>query len=182
MIKPLTMLVQASLYRLGLECELPDDLRELALFSELNDREEQALRRAVVGRRFHAGERVFQEGEPGLGMYVVASGEVEILRCESGRSVAQLGVGTFFGEIALLNEVTRMATARAKTESELIILFQPAFDALIDRHPRLGVKLLIALARIMGVRQIHTGNALDALVQSNGRDPSERPDPPPSRS
>lgn len=160
--KPLTLWVSLSKHRLGLESELPADLRSLSLFEHLSDREEKALRHALVGRRYKAGEVVFREGEPGLGMYVVAKGEVEIVR-KSGRTVAVLGPGDFFGEIALLSAVTRMASARAATEAELLILHGPAFDALIDRHPRLGVALLLGIARELGLRQMAAGDALDAL-------------------
>ena len=160
--KPLRLWVSLSKHRLGLESELPEDLRTLDLFGDLGDREEKALRRALVGRRYKAGEVVFREGEPGLGMYVVAKGEVEIVRA-SGRSVAVLGPGAFFGEIALLSAVTRTASARAATEAELLVLHQPAFDALLDRHPRLGIALLLGIARELGLRQMAAGDALDAL-------------------
>jgi CRP/FNR family cyclic AMP-dependent transcriptional regulator len=165
MFRQWKMLIEASGYRLDLECELPADLREYDLFCELTDREEKALRGAFIGRRYEAGHFVFQEGEPGLGMYVVAKGEVEILRNDSGRRLAVLGPGEVFGEIALLNEVTRMAAARAATASELLLLFQPAFLDVIDKRPRLGVKVLLALARVIGIRHIQTDHALDELVQ-----------------
>ena len=152
--------------RLGLECALPDDLRTLTFFEDLSAREEAVLRKALIGRRFKDGELVFHEGEPGLGMYVVAQGSVEIFRSAKAFVIATLGPGEIFGEIALLNQVTRMAAARAQGETELLLMHQPAFHRLVEKHPRLGVRLLLALARVMGIRQIRMGDTLDELVNN----------------
>jgi CRP-like cAMP-binding protein len=95
-------------------------------------------------------------------MYIIAKGVVSIQSEPSGRELVELSDGGFFGEIALLNEVIRTATARAKTDCLLLSLFQPDLLGLLDRNPRLGVKILLALARLVGIRLVEVSDNLEA--------------------
>ena len=61
-------------------------------------------------------------------------------------------MGGFFGEISLLDEHPRSASAIAKTPCKIFGFFQPDLFSLIDRDPRLGVKIVIRLARMIGAR------------------------------
>ncbi len=138
-----------------------DVLRGIPLFAELNRRELGTLQHLLHRREYVAGESVFVQGEPGLGMYIIARGAVSIQSEPSGRELVALGDGDFFGEIALLNEVIRTATARAKTDCLLLSLFQPDLMGLLDRNPRLGVKILLALARLAGMRLVEVSDNLE---------------------
>ena len=126
-----------------------DVLQSIPLFEELSSRELDAVRRLLHRREYVAGESIFVQGEPGLGMYIIERGAVSIQSEPSGRELVELTDGDFFGEIALLNEVIRTATARAKTDCTLLSLFQPDLLGLLDRNTRLGVKVLLALARLV---------------------------------
>jgi CRP-like cAMP-binding protein len=96
-------------------------------------------------------------------MYVIARGRVSIQSEPTGRELVELRDGDFFGEIALLNEVIRTATARAKTDCTLLCLFQPDLMGLLERSPRLGVKILLALARLVGIRLVEVSDELEGL-------------------
>jgi len=87
-----------------------------------------------------------------MGMYIIASGKVIIVSEPSSMQWSEMGVGEFFGEIALLDEHPRSASAIAKTPCKIFGFFQPDLFALIDRNPRLGVKIVIRLARMIGER------------------------------
>ncbi len=140
-----------------------DVLDHVTLFEELSPRERQALQRVLHRREYVAGESVFVQGEPGLGMYIIVRGCVSIQSEPSGRELVELRDGDFFGEIALLNEVIRTATARAKTDCFLLCLFQPDLMGLLERNPKLGVKILLALAKLVGIRLVEVGEQLEAL-------------------
>jgi CRP-like cAMP-binding protein len=142
-----------------------DVLGDVRLFEDLNARERDALLRVLHRREYVAGESVFVQGEPGLGMYIIATGQVSIQNETTGRELVELGDGDVFGEIALLNEVIRTATARAKTDCTLYSLFQPDLHSLLERSPRLGVKILLGLARMVGLRLVEVSEELDSLVQ-----------------
>jgi CRP-like cAMP-binding protein len=165
-------------------------LSAIPLFEELSGREIDAVRRLLHRREYVAGESIFVQGEPGLGMYIIVRGAVSIQSEPSGRELVELGDGDFFGEIALLNEVIRTATARAKTDCTLLSLFQPDLLSLLDRNPRLGVKVLLALARLAGLRLVEVSDDVEALtrecealreqVEAMGKEPATPAEPPPS--
>jgi len=142
-----------------------DLLGSVPLFEDLTPRELDAVQRLLHRREYVSGESIFIQGEPGLGMYIIVRGAVSIQSEPSGRELVELVDGDFFGEIALLNEVIRTATARAKTDCTLLSLFQPDLLSLLDRNPRLGVKVLLALARLVGLRLVEVSQEVEALVR-----------------
>ncbi len=148
----------------GARSSAEDDLLSaIPLFEKLTSRELDAVQRLLHRRQYVAGESIFLQGEPGLGMYIIARGGVSIQIEPSGRELVALCDGHFFGEIALLNEVTRSASARAATDCTLLSLFQPDLLGLLDRNPRLGVKILVALARLVGLRLVDVNDEMEAL-------------------
>ncbi len=142
-----------------------DLLGTIPLFEELSSREIDAVQRLLHRRDYVSGESIFVQGEPGLGMYIIARGVVSIQSEPSGRELVELVNGDFFGEIALLNEVIRTATARAKTDCTLLSLFQPDLLGLLDRNPRLGVKVLLALSRLVGLRLVEVSDEVESLTR-----------------
>jgi len=129
-------------------------LETIPIFEELNLRELRAVERILYRRTFSPDEIIFSQGDPGVGMYILGEGEVEI-RSEPDQTVlTTLRVGSFFGEVSLLNEVPRSATAAASTECVLWGFFRPELMDLIERWPKLGVKILLHLAQIAGRRLV----------------------------
>jgi signal-transduction protein with cAMP-binding, CBS, and nucleotidyltransferase domain len=100
-------------------------LREIAIFAPLAPAALETLARAVHEVDVAAGELVFTQGDVGDAFYVVASGAVEL--DASGTVVAVQERGGWFGEIALLRDVPRTATARALLDSRLLRLERHAF-------------------------------------------------------
>ncbi len=146
-----------------------DVLRNIPLFDDLSRRDIAILRRILHRREYVAGESIFTQGEPGLGMYIIAKGVVSIQSEPAGRELVELNDGDFFGEIALLNEVIRSATARAKSDCMLLSLFQPDLLGLLDRNPRLGVKILLSLARLVGIRLVEVSDELESMRKAYER-------------
>lgn len=172
-----------SLWRnvLGSPSESEEDvLRHIPLFEDLTPREIASLRRLLHRREYVSGESVFLQGEPGLGMYIIAKGIISIQSEPSGRELVELRDGHFFGEIALLNEVIRTATARAKTDCLLLSLFQPDLMGLLDRNPRLGVKILLSLARLVGMRLVEVSDELEDLRRDHEHLRTQSGEPPSS--
>lgn len=107
-------------------------LRAIDLFAPLPQPVLETLARALVPVRLEAGREVFRQGEVGDRYYIVVSGEVEIV--SDGRVVAVTGEGGYFGEIALLRDVPRTATVRAKSELELYALERDDFIGAVTGH------------------------------------------------
>jgi CRP-like cAMP-binding protein len=106
-----------------------------------------ALFRMAVERvrliQLSAGEILFAKGDPGEDLFVVASGEIAIL---VPQEVARLSEGDFFGEIALLADRPRTATARAAVESQVLALDRSLLNDLIAASPEL-LKVLLRFLR-----------------------------------
>lgn len=114
---------------------------------------------AVVGQLLHEreyvkGEVVFDEGEEAQALYIVLSGKVLICRHNSVgmQSIAELGSGQFFGDMALLDNSPRSAQARATENCELAAFFREDFMGLLETHAAIASRLSLQLARHMGSR------------------------------
>jgi CRP-like cAMP-binding protein len=91
-----------------------------------------------------AGDTIFAEGQPADFMYAVRSGEVDIVI--DGRVVETVGPDDFFGELALVDHAPRSATARAKTDSELIPITEKQFLFMVGETPFFSLVVLRRLA------------------------------------
>ncbi|MEP0546016.1 MAG: cyclic nucleotide-binding domain-containing protein [Rhodothermales bacterium] len=138
-------------------------LRRVPMFTDLDRRELAELEKILYRREYRTGEVIFRQGDPGVGMYVVESGSVAIVYEPTERLLAELRGGDFFGEIALLNETPRSARATATAPTVLHGLFQPELFDLLERSPRVGVKLLLPLAQNLGTRLVHADGELQRL-------------------
>ena len=125
-------------------------LRSVPLFADLEREELERFSQVAVPRAIPAGTRVFHEGDSSDACYIVREGSFRVTREHSdGRAItlATLGPGEVFGELAMLDGDTRSASAEALTDGELLAL--PANDVrnLLARHPEISVKLVAALVR-----------------------------------
>lgn len=80
---------------------------------------------------FEKGEVIFHEGDVGDYLYIVVSGSIEVYREADGNTIATIGQGEFFGEMALLNQKTRTLSARCAETTELLAIRKGEFDLLI---------------------------------------------------
>jgi CRP/FNR family cyclic AMP-dependent transcriptional regulator len=132
------------------ESQSAELLRSVPLFADLEQAELERFSRVAVPRSFPAGTRVFHEGDRSDACYIVREGSFRVTREHSdGRAItlATLGPGEVFGELAMLDGDTRSASAEALSDGELLAL--PAVDVkgLLARHPEISVKLVAALVR-----------------------------------
>jgi len=103
--------------------------------------------------RYERGKTIMTEGQAGAMMYVVLEGRVAV--SIQGRVVERVGVGGVFGEMALVDQSPRAATALAETDTVLLTLNRAVFLQLVKTQPEFGVALLAAAAervRFMAAR------------------------------
>jgi len=99
---------------------------------------------------FAKGGVIFAEGDLGLAMYVIESGEVEIRKKigDSESVLALLGKGDFFGEMCMLEEESpRSATAVAKTNVDAVMIDQAAFIFILESNPEIAIRMMRKLVR-----------------------------------
>ena len=91
-----------------------------------------------------AGETIFREYDMGSEMYVVLEGEVELT---IGKTVVEtLGPGEPFGEMALIDQAPRVATAKAKTACKLAVISEKRFLFMVQTTPHFALKMMKVMA------------------------------------
>lgn len=155
------------------EKELVDLLRAVPLFADLGTSALQRLLAMAYVRSYAMGEFVFREGDPGVAVYIVKSGAVDIMsggESESPVLLAHVDAGDFFGELALLDEETRTATAVARSAAELVAITRPDLQDLASRDPASGAKIVLRLAHVLCARLRHMDQALRRAGLSVGEE------------
>jgi hypothetical protein len=120
-------------------------LKPVPLFAELDDDERLEVARLFKERRFSAGETVVREGTDGAAFFVIDAGEATVL--VGGEERATLGPGDYFGEIALIDEGSRMATVNAASDLVCQGITLWDFRPLVERNGVLAWKLLQATVK-----------------------------------
>ena len=120
-------------------------LQRVPLFAELDPRELETIARTVHERTFSPGETIAEEGQGGVGFFVIREGQAKVTI--DGRDVRTLGPGDYFGEIALIAETARTATVTAESELKCYGLTPWAFRPLVQTNAGIAWKLLTALAQ-----------------------------------
>jgi len=145
------------------EADIFDMLKKVPIFQDLGRREFNKIESILHRRNWNADEGIINEGDPGVGMYIIVAGEVRITQVgEDGvqQQLATLTGGDFFGEQALLDESPRTASAYANETCRIIGFFRPDLLELIESNPRLGLKIVMRLSQMISVRLRHTNRLL----------------------
>ena len=120
-------------------------IERIPLFAGLDGRELKAVAASLKDRTFAAGTTVVQEGESGLGFFVIESGTARV--SVGGREVRTLGPSDHFGEIALIAGTPRTATITAESDVSCYGMTVWDFRGVVESNPSLAWKLLQSLAK-----------------------------------
>lgn len=124
-------------------------LAEVPLFSGLGSQDLAVISERVRQRRYREGDTIFRRDDPGVALYIIVSGKVKIhnqLPDGSDVMITVYSAGDFFGEMAVIDGDERSADATTIEASELLMLTKEDMHDIIQRHPRIGLNLLITLA------------------------------------
>lgn len=144
-------------------------LKSLPFFQDLAPWQLKRVTEVVFERTYEENETLFEQGQPGAALFLVWDGRVAI-ELDAGRSLerasqskptilAQLERGHFLGEMALLDESPRSATARAVVKTKTLALYRNDLKRLIGTHPSIACLIYRSLATIVGDR-LRTTNEL----------------------
>ena len=123
-------------------------LKRVPLFSGCTKAElaELAIRTDELAIR--EGSTLAREGKPGREFFVLVDGSVKVTK--SGRKLAELGAGDWFGEIALITGGVRTATVTATTPSRVLVLTDRTFRHVVEEMPSIALKVLASLGERLG--------------------------------
>lgn len=137
------------------DADLEEVLKNMPPFEKLSSKYIRLLLEIMHNRVYQANEYIFYQGDPGIGLYIIREGEVLIKKENSDQKdeiLAQLGRGDFFGELAMLDDDIRSASAIATVDTNVAVIFKPDLDEFIDKYPSKGVHILRGLSSIITVR------------------------------
>lgn len=129
---------------------------------------------------YYPGDRLFSEGDSGDTAFIIESGEVEIFRTEQGKEIrlGMIGPGALVGEMALIDDEPRMATARAASQAVAVTLSRAAFEKRVsaaDPFIRKLLRILVRYIRLHAEYFVKARSDLDDTYLVLGLDP-ENPD------
>lgn len=138
-------------------------LKTVPFFNELSNWQLKKVSEIVFERVYEPDELIFEQGQPGAALFLIVSGQVsvEIFKHGEATSLAMLEPGAFFGEMALLDEAPRSASARSVGQTKTLALYRNDLNRLINSDPSTSCHIYRALARIVGDRLRST----NSLVQ-----------------
>jgi CRP/FNR family transcriptional regulator, cyclic AMP receptor protein len=125
------------------------------LFEMLSNQELEYVADLSRPRRFSAGQVIFEEGELGDSLFVIASGDVEVLRRDASgeqKVIAVLSPPQFFGEMSLIDKEYRSATVRARSDAELLHLTAENLTTFRKQHRDGFTFVVINIARVLSSR------------------------------
>ncbi len=135
--------------------EIKEQLAQVPLFHGVPERALEIAASAVRKRVFEPGATIFQEGDKGEALYIMAKGLVKLSKVDLGgheKTLAILQPPEFFGEMALLGQTTRSATVTTLNEVHCYLLFNDDFRRLISDYPAMNLNLTSTLAaRLRGM-------------------------------
>lgn len=148
-------------------------LKGSSLFAGMSDLELATLAPLFQEKQMGEGMTVFVEQMPGQSLYLIQEGTVKISKMIAEgeeKTLVILGPEDVFGEMAVLDGAPRSATARVAEQARLLVILKKDFEALCEREPRLGMKLMLNIIRLFS-RRIRENNDeyRQMLIWSLGR-------------
>lgn len=150
--------------------EIVDLVQDVPAFANCSTAALYALAESVHRRSYRRGEVLYYEGDPGLGLYVIEQGRIQ-LRSESEPGMTQalrdLRPGDAFGVLSILGDFERMETAETLTEARVLGFFRPDLKNIIKRNPSAGAEIMMALSRWIGSQHVEL---VRIMAEQSGRE------------
>lgn len=137
------------------------------LFDMLSNQELEYVSELARPRKYTSGQMVFEEGELGDSLYVIVSGEFEVLRRDANGEqnvITVLQAPEFFGEMSLIDKEYRSATVRARTEAELLHLSAENLTTFRKQYRDGFTFVVINIARVLSSRLRESNTRLAARI------------------
>jgi CRP/FNR family cyclic AMP-dependent transcriptional regulator len=132
-----------------------ESLKPLPLFKDLTPTELTYLAPLFFEKPYTKNSTLFVEGMTGEILYVIRKGSVNITKKGTGSQeivLATLKEGEFLGEMSLIDNRPRTATARVAAESTLLVMTKKAFNIMLEKQPQTALKILLFFLRIANER------------------------------
>lgn len=155
-------------------------LKKIPFFENLKKHQLEEVAQAIYEREYREGEYIFEAGQPGAALFIIQHGEVSVEitseidphDADNGGSAAKptqlaiLAKHAFLGELALLDESPRSASARALVPTKVLALFRKDLDQLAITNPDITTNIYKSLAVIIGNRLKATNDLIEKKLKA----------------
>ncbi len=148
-----------------------DFLIDIPLFDRLNANELSIIAAHMNFFEIKKNDILFKEGDKGDYVCFVANGQLDVIKKSATGGlvvIATLSKGRSIGEMSMIDNTPRSATIRAQSDSTLVIIPRKGFDIIMELNPKIGIKILKGLARLLSMNMRKTSSRLaDYLLTMN---------------
>ncbi|MFA5902387.1 MAG: cyclic nucleotide-binding domain-containing protein [Desulfobacula sp.] len=140
-----------------------DYLTQIHLFDELIGDELKVAATHMNYLEMKKGQYLFKEGDNGDYVCFVVEGEIDVIKqsaSEKKVKIATLPKGSTLGEMSIIDHTPRSASARAGEDTTLILFSQKGFNKILDEHPKIGIKILKGISRLLSLNMRRTSSLL----------------------
>ena len=129
--------------------DVEETLRKVPLFQGFQPKQIKSLAKWTTTRTYEPGQEIVREGQTGLGLYCIQSGQVRVTHNtpHGPREIRIMGPGESFGELSLLDNNPRSATVTAIDRTTAVLLDKSQFLAEIRTYPEMTLSMLPVLVR-----------------------------------
>ena len=147
-------------------------LQQTPLFQELNLQEMRQFWMLFENEPQQAGAVIIQQDQPGKAFYILLSGKVAVERINDGalKKLAELGPGSFFGEMSLMDNQPTSATIRATEACEVVVVSREKFEQLMESNDRIALKVYHAFCRTLMDRLRQTNDNLSKFEKTKEKE------------
>ncbi len=138
-------------------------LNRIPIFDKLEDDELGLVIRFMGFKKLEKGGILFKEGEEGNFVFFVVDGCLDVMKksISGGKvAIATLVKGKSVGEMSVIDSFPRSATVKARIESSLIIMTIKGFNLILEQHPKIGIKILKGISRLISLNLRKTSSRL----------------------
>lgn len=153
----------------GPEVPVAEELAEIGIFGGLDDSTLENFVRKLPLLRLGPGEVVFREGDQGRELFVLLTGEMEVVKqskTQRETRVALMGPGDWFGDMSILDIMPRSATVRALAPARLLRLSAQDLDTLYRKDVKAYAIIVLNIAREMS-RRLRVADGILADIMAN---------------
>jgi len=119
-----------------------EEIRSSLLFTGVPDKLVKKIATYFNGKNYNAGDSIIKENDIGDFMFIVLSGQVDVLKGPKNIKLATLGPGIFVGEGALVSGAPRNATVVAATPVKLAVIYKDVYDKMVTTHSAISITLI----------------------------------------
>ena len=151
--------------------KLASMIRRIRMFSNFTQLDMVNIAKFLSLKFIKSGTVIFREGDTDMAMYFVVTGRVNVVKQspDADTKITTISQGQSMGEMSLLDTLPYSATVMAETNCNLVVLTRERYDALLKDYPKLAIKLLSQLSKLLSIRLRLTTGTLVSIAGKSDR-------------